>query len=903
MTENERISDPAQREQADLARKAKARARIVARREAVLSRADAGSAILDQDDWLELDREKGQDHYVRKGRLVGLALSGGGIRSATLSLGLVEALASRGRFYGIDMISTVSGGGYLGSFLRSLYIPREGDGNGDYVTDRVGFADATLCSLPDQQYFRAGHSPFVAAGKTIKNPLWWLRENGRYLAPGGMSAYGYALTAMVRNWATLVVFLLAVGMLVFALLQMALIALSALAAARAPVALAKLFVVVHDYSLHTPLAPVLLAMALLGIILAASYWMLIPLPFPTAGDERARRVAARRIFYGLTGAVGFGVLVGLALALGLVPDDEIAQGWAYGLIAAAAVMTLTALWALVASRTGTQDLRRLHTEGHAAFNLFFLVFCGLTLVDGTALALREWLREDDKILSAGALSVSLASAVAFLTAKLPQWFGDKSRVLAIARRNWRGLALLGAVIILAAIALVADLLVLRLLWKGVAWCGTREWHVFIPVMGLVLLITALLASSAKLPNLLALTPFYGARLTRAYLGGSNVRRLSTDRHEGVNQGMAGDDLPFAHYMDAEGPAPLHFINVTRNRTTGQDVGTPEVAVEHDDPFISEDPDDPRGRLAAYESSLTLHDRHGDRMVFGPFGVRIGAEFIATEDLVDPPSLGLLCAISGAAVGAGMGRHTSLGTAMAATLANLRIGYWWRQQTRDSKKAARAWLPGLYCLWAELLGRFGIAKYWFLSDGGHSENSGVLSLLERGCRFIIAADNAQDPDYSFADLEILVRTARTDIGMEVTVVDPEYFPASIKPKADLFFNGRAGDWRTHAKSPGSPAFALLLKAVDIPVRVGGEWRRRKESTSYIVWLKPRLMADLPTDIATFAELNRDFPQQSTAKQFFDEAQWESYRRLGFEMGRRLFRHRDDFAEHLPYIFLK
>jgi hypothetical protein len=871
MTENGETSGPAQREQADRARKEKARARIVARREAVLSRADAGSAILDQDDWLELDRDKGQDHYIRKGRLVGLALSGGGIRSATLSLGLIEALASRGRFYGIDMLSTVSGGGFLGSFLRSLYIPREGDGNGDYVTDRVGFADATLCSLPDQQYFRAGHSPFVADGKTIKNPLWWLRENGRYLAPGGMSAYGYALTAIVRNWLTLVVFLLAVGVLVFALLQLALIGLSDLAAARAPVTLDKLFAFVDDYSLYTPLAPVLLALALLGVILAASYWMLIPLPFPTAGDEPARRVAARRIFYGLAAAVAFGVLVGLALALGLVPDDDVAEGWAYGLVAASAVMTLTALWALVASRTGTQDLRRLHTEGHAAFNLIFLVFCGLTVVDGTALALRQWLREDGELLSAGALSVSLASAVAFLTAKLPQWFGDNSRLLAIARRNWRGLALLGAVTILAAIALVADLLVLRLLWKGTAWNGTLEWQVFLPVLALVLLITVLLASSSKLPNLLALTPFYGARLTRAYLGGSNVRRLSTDRHEGVNQGMAGDDLPFAHYMNADGPAPLHFINVTRNRTTGRDVDTPEIAVEHDDPFISEDPDDPRGRLAAYESSLTLHDRQGDRMVFGPFGVRIGAEFIPTEELVDPPSLGLLCAISGAAVGSGMGRHTSLGTAMAATLANLRIGYWWRQQTRDSKKVARAWLPGWYCLWAELLGRFGIGKYWFLSDGGHSENSGVLSLLERGCRFIIAADNAQDAAYSFADLEILVRTARTDIGMEVTVVDPEDFPASLKPKAALFFNGRAGDWRTHAKSPGSPAFALLLKAVDIPTRVAGEWRRRKESTSYIVWLKPRLMADLPTDIATFAELNPDFPQQSTAKQFFDEAQ--------------------------------
>ncbi len=52
--------------------------------------------------------------------LVGLALSGGGIRSATFGLGVVEVLHMRGLFRLIDYLSTVSGGGYLGSFcMRS----------------------------------------------------------------------------------------------------------------------------------------------------------------------------------------------------------------------------------------------------------------------------------------------------------------------------------------------------------------------------------------------------------------------------------------------------------------------------------------------------------------------------------------------------------------------------------------------------------------------------------------------------------------------------------------------------------------------------------------------------------------------------------------------------------------
>jgi predicted acylesterase/phospholipase RssA len=50
---------------------------------------------------------------------VGLALSGGGIRSATFGLGVVQVLAERGLLKDVDFLSTVSGGGYTGSFLTT----------------------------------------------------------------------------------------------------------------------------------------------------------------------------------------------------------------------------------------------------------------------------------------------------------------------------------------------------------------------------------------------------------------------------------------------------------------------------------------------------------------------------------------------------------------------------------------------------------------------------------------------------------------------------------------------------------------------------------------------------------------------------------------------------------------
>ena len=59
----------------------------------------------------------------------GLALSGGGIRSATFCLGIVQTLAKRKLFQQFDYLSTVSGGGYLGSFLSSTLIKDPSDHN------------------------------------------------------------------------------------------------------------------------------------------------------------------------------------------------------------------------------------------------------------------------------------------------------------------------------------------------------------------------------------------------------------------------------------------------------------------------------------------------------------------------------------------------------------------------------------------------------------------------------------------------------------------------------------------------------------------------------------------------------------------------------------------------------
>lgn len=96
---------------------------------------------------------------------IGLAISGGGIRSATFALGVVQVLARRGVLQQVDFLSTVSGGGYLGSFL-STYLNAPADPD-------VGL-DPTRHTLP----LGGG-----AAGEST--PVRHLRNHGKYLAGGG----------------------------------------------------------------------------------------------------------------------------------------------------------------------------------------------------------------------------------------------------------------------------------------------------------------------------------------------------------------------------------------------------------------------------------------------------------------------------------------------------------------------------------------------------------------------------------------------------------------------------------------------------------------------------------------------------------------------------------------------
>jgi hypothetical protein len=123
--------------------------------------------------------------------VVGLSISGGGIRSATFALGIVEVLARRGILADVDVMSTVSGGGYLGSFISST----------------LNDSSAAVGLKPGQQ-------PFGRNGEVESHSVRHLRNHSKYLSEGGISTF--AVMAFSAAYGVLISFLLVAPLLVVA---------------------------------------------------------------------------------------------------------------------------------------------------------------------------------------------------------------------------------------------------------------------------------------------------------------------------------------------------------------------------------------------------------------------------------------------------------------------------------------------------------------------------------------------------------------------------------------------------------------------------------------------------------------------------------------------------------------
>lgn len=348
-------------------------------------------------------------------------------------------------------------------------------------------------------------------------------------------------------------------------------------------------------------------------------------------------------------------------------------------------------------------------------------------------------------------------------------------------------------------------------------------------------------------NRFSMNLLYRNRIVRCYLGASNANR----REQPFTGFDPADDVELKTFAQAygkpkrEGSAysgPYPILNGTMTVTHGERLAWQERKAES---FIFTPRfcgyDFPEMRPENNKSSGAMHG------AYQPTETWAFAEGI---------TLGSAVAVSGAAVNPNSGYHTFAPLAFLMTVFNVRLGVWlanprfknqdfWERRQRPQGGPA---LSLLYLL-NELVGTAtDRSKYVNLSDGAHFENLAIYELVRRECDFIVAGDAGEDPGPGFEDLVNAIRKCRTDLGAEIKL--------DLKP---FKITGPEG-WATAHFQFGTIQYA------------GGK-------VGKILYLKSSLTKDDPEDIQAYKRAHASFPHQSTADQFFDESQFESYRMLG------------------------
>lgn len=827
--------------------------------------------------------------------LVGLAFSGGGIRSATFNLGILQTLASNHFLAQIDYLSTVSGGGYIGSWFAACVrnLPPAKDAP---EVERV--------FLPDRDLPSHSNEPIAVTA---------LRDYSNYLTPrlGLFSADALTMVAIyARN--LFLNLLIIIGALAAVILLPSLVFLGTWRTvyhysesfARYPLAalgLLLLFAVTmiafnletcepesvarFNWLTSTTRVQLFIILPVVLAVWTAAIWFVPFILYRFNHPTLAFWVIAG------TAANCSGWLVGLLVSLllsrsgaGGSPDAGTkAHPWtpqrllwriASALVAGATGGVLLfgvqrlVLW-LMTYNQGGADMWQITMWVPPA--LLGVLLVTLTLQIGIAKTTfseqnREWFARLGAyfllctavwlflyVLASPQLSIILKHVYTGVTA-LVGWLGiSVSGVLAGNSDKTGKPGTGGTREIIARVApyvFAVGLLVLISLGlqnihglAGLAY--PNPLLVLYSFAGLVIAV-AFLADRVDI-NLFSVNLFYRNRLIRCYLGASRSQR-QPQPFTGFDQ---RDDFAISDLRVSKGYAgPYPIFNTALNLVHGDNLAWQERKAESFifSPIYS-------GYDLAEErrgSSVYLDQDEFDPAAYRPtgyYGYRDGGINVGTA-----------MAISGAAASPNMGCHSSPAVTFLMTVFNVRLG-WWLGNPRHKRTWRNSSPPSsLLYLVFELLGMTNDERgYVYLSDGGHFENLGIYELVRRRCRFIIACDAGQDGSVRFDDLGSAIQKCRTDFGVNITDLDLK----ELKRGSD------------GVHSTGH----FAIGTIDYGNNVIGK----------LLYIKPSLTGgtEETVDVMNYQLRHKEFPHESTADQWFSESQFESYRRLGQGIGELLF----------------
>lgn len=764
-------------------------------------------------------------------QLFGIALSGGGIRSATFNLGLLQGLQELNFLRGFDYLSTVSGGGYTGSFWSLWRKHHPG-----HV-----FPDVT--------------PPAAAEPHEILH----LRKFSRFLSPTlGVFSYdtGRMIVALINAMVPSMV-----GAATFLVIALAISLMIAWWILVLPMKLASwLGFESTGTSYHVSVAVLglltMLGFSLLHLKAMRGLWKESTVPGTTRLMGIALSLAMSVLwaawlwFHPLMPSVSNGTLQYLGSCGSTCDPLTIldAAVWKFAFAPGLILLLVPAISALFRvldkGRSGAlTPLARIADQINSWFMFAAAAWIGLTLLWWLSLFIYTTQGKIGNLTLAG---IPLAGAVTWLG----KFVNGKSKS---SEKPWERLgrwAVGLASYLVLSIIVVGFMLLLIGVHHGSHWALLSA----ITAMGLVYVFFG------YDPNRVGLHDFYRGRIARSYGGASHAKNDTLDdaTAEQSEDDASVTELPVVG-LTLRGPT--HLIVCAANDLTPASSLTSMS----------------RGAQSAVLSGVGW--TVGDRMALWPKykplpvpAVESASEKTAREAnevkraakakeiIAKLPKISAAVTASGAAFNTQMGAKSKLlgpATSFVMSALGMRLGLWISAPRKlDEKESVVRARRGLSLL-SELLGRSDSRKddWVFLSDGGHFENTGMYELIKRHCRYIIVADCGEDGQRAFDDLGSAVRRVREDFGVDIKInLD------ALKPAA----NG-----------------------ISRQAMVAGDIHYPDGDTGTLLILKPSITGAEPPDILQYHARNANFPHQSTGDQFFDEAQWESYRRLGLHVARTAF----------------
>jgi hypothetical protein len=260
-------------------------------------------------------------------------------------------------------------------------------------------------------------------------------------------------------------------------------------------------------------------------------------------------------------------------------------------------------------------------------------------------------------------------------------------------------------------------------------------------------------------------------------------------------------------------------------------------------------------------------RGGDSFVLSPqFSGSSATGWIETRNLGDGHfTLATAVAASGAAASphagvAGRGITRNPLVSLLLSLTNVRLGYWIRNpRVSRTPRYWHKWFPPNLLLPGIRQGLFGSgttenAFFIELTDGGHFDNTGLYELIRRRVKVIVLSQGSQDVSYAMEDLANAIQRVRVDFGVHIRFTCEAYPLGAICPP-ELGQCVQRGWALGTIKYPGA------------------------SQQGYILYLQASPIERMNADTVSYWRRNVDFPNQTTADQFFDEEQIEAYRELG------------------------